>query len=215
MHRLVILCAVVGLSSLLTVSDACASDVPGAAPLHEAESDIDGGRMRAGIEALGGAGFATGGVSGPVVGMNVRLGWQFDRRVAVCLQGAAFWWDSSKTATSSSTTATGSYGLQVTPMFSLTPNDTIDLAAGPSLDVIGTPHTTAVLVDAASPAQERTIYSGSAFGMHGRFAVLLHEVSKVSPRARVGLALSAQMHATFVDRGIVSMFTLGLGSEWY
>lgn len=199
MRRLVTLCAVVASMNVLTVSDASASDAPAASPLHDTEANIDGGRLRGGIEALAGAGFATGGVSGPLVGMDLRVGWQFGRRVAVSLQGAVFWWDSSKTAISASTTAHGSFGLQLTPLFSLTPSDTIELAAGSSLDLIGTPSSETLLVAAASPRDDRTIYSTSAPGMHGRFAVLLHEVSKVSPRGR----------------GVVSMFTLGLGSEWY
>ena len=139
MRRLVTLCAVVASMNVLTVSDASASDAPAASPLHDTEANIDGGCLRGGIEGLGGAGFATGGVSGPLVGMDLRVGWQFARRVAVCLQGTVFWWDSSKTAISARTTAHGSFGLQLTPRLSLTPSDTIELAAGPLLDLIGTP----------------------------------------------------------------------------
>jgi hypothetical protein len=214
MQRVVVLCGVVASMTVLTVSDAIASDAPAGPRLHEAEADIDGGRLRAGIDGLAGAGFATGGVSGTVMGMALRLGWQLNRRFAACLQGTAFLWESSETAIAFQATGKGAFGFKLTPLLSLTPSDTIELAAGPSLDVIR-PQASTILVDAGSPREERTIYSTSAPGMHGRFAVLFHEVSKHSPRERVGLALSAQMHATFVERGVVTMLTLGLGSEWY
>jgi len=181
-------------------------------PVEEAE--VDDGRVRIGFDVDGGVG-ADAGASGLLFGAKLRLGWQFDRRAAACLQGSVVWWDRSETR-GNGVTASGAVGAQLTPLFSFTPSDMFEIAAGPSLDPLTT-------LRSVSPASSGTAssrgslvtFSGTYVGAHGRFAVLLGKGPNPRSGRRTALAIGADVHTTFVEGSVLGFFTLGVGREWY
>jgi hypothetical protein len=200
MHRGVVFWGLVASMGAVGESSASASD------------EVDHGGVRIGFDAHGGAG-AGHGVSGPVFGMKLRLGWQFDHRVAACLQGSTFWWDSSETRNPSGTTANGAIGFHLTPIFSFTPSDLFDIAAGPSLDLL-VPISESTVVSSTTSSGNDSIY-GTHLGIHGRFAVLLGEGPSPESGRRTGFSIGGDIHTTLVDGGVIGFFTLGVGTEWY
>lgn len=199
MHKLVVVGGLVSSMGVLAASPARATE------------EVDGG-VRIGFDLHGGVG-AGEGVSGPVFGMKLRLGWQFDHRVAACLQGAIFWWDSSETRSGGGATSRGAFGFQLAPIFSFTPSDLFEIAAGPSLDQLLSISSSNVLSSTTSSAND-PIY-GTHLGIHGRFAVLIGKGPSPESGRRTGFSIGADIHTTLVDGGVLGFFTVGVGTEWY
>ena len=180
-----------------------------------ASTHADDGRLRAGLDFFGGYG-AGGGASGPVYGARIRLGWQLDRHAAVYLQGAVLYWDSTQVSTRSGAIASGEYGFNLTPMLSFTPNDFIEIAAGPSFDGLVTGRAVADASSSASRAGGDSVtYAGTYLGAHGRFAAHFASAPKPDTGRRVSFTLSGDLHATFAEATVPSFLTLGVGADWY
>ena len=175
----------------------------------------DDGRLRSGLDLFAGVGFG-GGSSGPVYGARIRMGWQLDHLAAVYLQGAVAFWDSSPVNAPSGDTAPGAFAFQLTPMFSFTPRDVLEIAAGPSLDRL---ETNGEVVNSFSTASgvsgDRVRYDSNYLGVHGRFAGHFGGPPDADTGRRVSFTMCGDIHATFAEGSVLSFFTAGVGVDWY
>lgn len=189
---------------------------PAPAPYKEGEPPEQGdeGRIRVGFNLN--AGLGTGNrLRGGTVGATFRLGYQIDHLMAVYGQVSPFVFFggySNSAGTDASLSAIG--GFQFTPMFSLTPVDIFEIAAGPSLDKL-TGGSAGGSVTTTSVSTNGSAYSSFYFGLHGRAALHLGGKPNTKTGRRVGFSLGLDVHPTFGEGGTVTFITLGLGADWY
>ena len=180
---------------------------------HGEDYENDEGRLRIGFDFFGGTGTGNE-TSGPTIGVTFRVGYQLQRLMAVYANLSAFVWFGSTDRTyqgqSFDLSAIGGY--HFTPMFSLTPLDWLEIAAGPSLDKIagGSSKT-----DFATENSSAVAYSGFYFGLHGRVA--FHIGGRPNPQTgrRVSFTIGLDLHPTFAEGTTVTLYTIGLGADWY
>ena len=175
-----------------------AFDAHAADPLDSEEP----ARARVGFNINGGIGSGQN-VSGPVLGSTIRVGWQFNRLTAVYGQLSPYIWLPSRGHGSSLFAA----GCQFTPMISLTPRDVIELAAGPSLDLL-TSGASSSDGNASGP------FSGRKAAIHLRVAIHVVDRNPETGR-RKGFTFGLDLHPTFAEGGWFTFYTLGLGYDWY
>jgi len=202
---------------VLVAAQAAAQDVPTApsSPPPTATS-ADHGRLRIGLNANGGVG-AGGGAVGPLFGATVRIGWQLDHLMAVYAQPSVFWWFSSEVRSADGSSTRGAVGLQLTPLFALTPADLLEVAAGPSVDRLQTA-SSSTPVSERSSAGDRITYWSFYFGLHGRVALHVPAIAaRPTPQTsrRRGFTVGADLHSTFAEGKALAFLTLGLGADWY
>ena len=189
---------------------------PGAAPPPrgpaEEPEEKDEGRLRVGFNLNGGVGSGSN-RSGLTLGATFRLGWQVNRLIGAYGQVSPIVWfgvASDKTATSFS--AIG--GFQFTPLFSLTPADLIELAAGPSLDKLSGGGASAGVTGGTATAGV-SAFSGLYFALHGRVALHIGGKPNTSTGRRTSFTIGFDVHPTFADGSTITFYTVGLGADWY
>jgi hypothetical protein len=187
---------------------------PAPAPYKEGEPSEQGdeGRIRVGLNVNGGIGTGDK-LYGGTIGATFRIGYQIDHLMAVYGQVSPFvFFGGYKDATNLKVSAIG--GFQFTPMFSLTPIDLLEIAAGPSLDKLagGTP---SVSTGDNSVTAGATVYSSFYIGLHGRVALHLGGKPNVKTGRRFGFTIAGDLHPIFAEGGTLTFVTLGLGVDWY
>ena len=180
----------------------------------EPSSHADDGRFRSGFDLFAGVGFG-GDASGPVYGARIRMGWQFDRLAALYLQGAIAYWDSSSEATTTGATASGAFAFHLTPVFSFTPRDIIEIAAGPSFDHLETSKTESTLLSGSRVGATGVTYDSNYLGVHGRIAGHFGGQPRADTGRRVSFTTTGDIHATLAEGSVLTFFTIGVGVDWY
>ena len=207
-------------AALWIVASFAVGTVPSAAYAQEAtpapvSEPRDEPRLRIGFDVVGGWGVG-GGTSGSVVGGSVHGGLQIDRRLAIYLQGTIFYWASAeKKSASGRGVSEGALGAQLTPLFSFTPIDAIEIAAGPSCD--------ALIPASTSVPEEQTTNTGGDSGthdifypgMHGVVALLVQGRPRGDDGRRTSYKLQAIVHPTIAKGDVIMLVTGGLGIDWY
>jgi len=195
---------------------ASASPLPAPAPSPDKDREPpeqgDEGRVRVGFNVNGGIG-AGDQLYGGTIGATFRIGYQIDHLMAVYGQISPFvFFGGYKDSSQVKVSAIG--GFQFTPMFSLTPVDLLEIAAGPSVDKLagGTPSLSAT---SDSVTAGGTVYTGFYFGLHGRVALHIGGKPNMKTGRRVGFTLGADVHPIFAEGGTLAFVTLGLGADWY
>jgi hypothetical protein len=198
---------------------------PGTAPLPapapgryregEEQEPGDEGRLRIGFNVDGGLG--TGGnFKGPAIGATFRIGWQLDKLMAIYGQVGVVLWvaTSSETLAGKSFDASAIGGYRFTPMFSLTPVDLFEVAAGPSLDNLSG-GSSSTSIAGTTLTQEVKAYTGYYFGIHARAALHIGGKPNMKTGRRVSFTIGFDVHPTFAEGSTIMFYTLGLGGDWY
>lgn len=172
----------------------------------EHKDDEYEGRLRIGFNINGGYGTA-GNLSGPTFGGTFRVGWQIDALMGAYYQISPMVWAGSVSG-ASNLSISAIAGVQNSFMFSLTPADIIEVAAGPSADYLGGGSSSVGGVTAASA------FGGVYLGIHGRVALHLGGRNPQTQRRR-GFTLGGDIHPSFTPGDVSTFFTLGLGGDWY
>jgi len=158
-------------------------------------------RLRIGFNVGGGYAIVDGG-GGPAVGVGFRIGAQLNRLMGVYYQTGA----NVLVATGpGNTSAAAAAFIPNSAMFSLTPVDLFEVAAGPSLDYFGL---------AAASTSAASAGGGIAFGVAGRAALHLGGRNAETGR-RKGFTIGVDVHPIFVGGGVAVPITLGLGADWF
>lgn len=174
------------------------------------EEEFDGGRLRIGFTINGGLGTQSAGgfsLSGPVFGGTFRIGYQITELVAVYGNITPFVWAAGVSGTNL-VSASAAAGILTSPMVGLTPIDLLEVAAGPSIDYIGAASST------VTTAGSSTSGGGDvAIGIHGRVGLILGGRKETGRRR--GFTISGDVHPIFTSGAVTTLFTLGLGADWY
>jgi len=187
-----------------------APEPPTAPPTH-----ADDGRLRFGFDLFAGAGFG-GDAAGPVYGARIRFGWQVDRLAGVYLQGAVALWDSQPVNAPAGVTTPGVFAFQLTPLFSFTPSDLFEIAAGPSLDRLETNGQIASSLSTGSRiGADGVTYDSNYLGVHGKLAAHFGGPPREDTGRRVSFTIAGDFHATLAEGRALSFFTAGVGVDWY
>ncbi len=180
---------------------------------HAQERSTDGARVRGGFSLvagpyvpLGASGAATTGAAG---GVTLRIGAQFNHYVGLYVQSqnlvGAIGAQSSSGALSGALMGHSQNAL----MASLTVFHVLEIAAGPSFDVLAFGNCDSASLSCGSGVE-------AALGGHVRTAINLGGWGPTTAR-RFGLSLSADLHPTkYVgqDGGLLAL-TFGLGLDWF
>lgn len=156
-------------------------------------------RLRFGVSGLGG-GFV-GSTHGGEGGVAVRLGVQLDDVVAIYVQGQGLVGEYVPDPRPTSLVGFAFHSLMV----DFTLLDTIQLGAGPSLDVIWA-------CDATNAGAYYCGRSGAYFGGDFRAAIIVHHTG---PRHRAGVVFSIDAHPTWVYDELLGTLVFGIGGELY
>lgn len=189
-------------------------DLPASAQSASEHPRVDGGRVRAGFDFDFGVGADDGSV-GPLLGLKGRLGWQFSHRVGAYLQGGVFNWQGSEKTSASGSSAQGAMAFQATPLFSLTPRDSLEFALGPSLDYVVTGASSAPASEGGASGKRLVVYDRSYPAAHARFALHMDSRQKVETSRRFSLTVGADAHTTFAEGIVLAFVTAGFGLDWY
>jgi hypothetical protein len=175
------------------------------------DEPADEGRLRIGFDIAGGAG-AGADISGPFLGATLRVGWQLNHLMAVYGQVTPYAWfgatDKSVAGQKVEMKAIG--GFQFTPLFSLTPINLLEIAAGPSLDRLAG-GSAGGSVAGASVSE----FSGMYFALHGRIALHVGGKPNTTTGRRTSFTIGGDIHPTFVEGNTLTFYTVGLGADWY
>jgi len=197
------------------VAPATPAPAAGGAPAAGAaakDPDHEEGRLRIGFNFLN-AGIGTGGnLSGPMFGATFKIGYQLNRLMGVYGNISPFVWvgssDQTVTPGGASVDIGAIAGTQLTPVFSLTPVDIFEVAAGPSLDYL-TGGGVSTNVAGTSAGGFSSVY----FGLHGKVALHLGGRNEETGR-RKGFTIEGNVHPTFAEGSTLTFFTVGLGYDW-
>lgn len=189
-----------------------ATTQPAAAAAPTPADDGGEGRLRIGFNFLNG-GLGTGGnLSGPALGATLKIGYQFNDLMGLYGNISPFVWigSSSETVVGQSVDIGAITGVQLAPLFSLSPVDIFEVAAGPSLDYL----TGGGVSTSVAGAGETTVggFSSAYFGLHAKAA--LHLGGRSDTGRRRGFTIEGNLHPTFAEGSTVTFFTLGLGYDW-
>ncbi|MDB4940734.1 MAG: hypothetical protein JWP97_268 [Labilithrix sp.] len=200
---------------------ATASTLPAAPPARYTEGanveqePADEGRLRIGFNLNGGRGSGHD-TSGPALSGTFRIGYQFDHLMALYANLTALAWIGSTDRTfagkSVDLSAIGAY--QLSPIFSLTPTNWLELAGGPSLDRMTGGTTKNTFID-STLTSENYAYSGFYFGLHGRLAFHIGGKPNTTTGRRTSFTIGLDLHPTFAEGAAITFFTVGLGADWY
>lgn len=192
--------------------------VPAApAPYREGgdQEPKDEGRVRGGFNFNGGIG--TGNNSkGFAGGLSGRLGWQLNHLMAIYGQISLVGWvgATDKKGLGQDVEFSAITGWQLTPMFSLTPVDLLELAAGPSLDRLSG-GSAGASIGGNTVSAGVSAFSGFYFGVHGRAALHIGGKPSSMTGRRVSFTIGFDVHPTFGEGTTITLYTLGLGADWY
>ncbi len=192
-----------------TAAPATAAPANGGAPAPTVDDKEEQGRLRIGFNFLN-AGVGSGGdLSGPFIGATFKIGYQFNRLMALYGNITPFVWIGSSDAAKAANVSIGVItGTQLTPLFSLTPADIFEVAAGPSLDYLS---------GGSSSAGPGGVsvggFSGIYFGAHGKLALHLGGRNEETGR-RKGFTIEANIHPSFTPGAAVTFISGGLGFDW-
>jgi hypothetical protein len=178
----------------------------GGAPATEEEQ----GRLRIGFNFLN-AGIGSGGtLSGPFIGATFKIGWQFNRLMGLYGNITPFVWiGSSDQQVAGAKVDIGAIaGTQLTPLFSLTPADIFEVAAGPSLDYLSGGSVSSGVAGSSAGG-----FSGVYFGLHGKVALHLGGRNEETGR-RKGFTIEGNIHPSFTPGDATIFMTGGLGYDW-
>ncbi len=178
-------------------------------PAGGAEDKEEQGRLRIGFNFLN-VGVGSGGdLSGPFIGATFKIGWQFNRLMGLYGNITPFVWIGSSDAAKAANVSIGAIaGTQFTPLFSLTPADIIEIAAGPSLDYLSGGG-----VSAGANGDTVGGFSSVYFGAHGKVALHLGGRNEETGRRR-GFTIEGNIHPSFTPGSAVTFITGGLGYDW-
>ena len=183
-----------------------------AAPAAGAPADDEKGehgRLRIGFNFLNAGIGKAGDLSGPFIGATFKIGWQFDRLMGLYGNISPFIWIGSSSAASASNVSIGAItGTQLTPLFSLTPADIFEVAAGPSLDYL-TGGGASVGPGGSTVGGFSSVY----FGLHGKVALHLGGRNEETGRRR-GFTIEGNVHPSFTPGDAALFITGGLGYDW-
>jgi len=197
-------------TSTTTTTAPAGSGAAGASGAAAADDDHEEGRLRIGFNINGGVGTGAN-ISGPTIGATFRIGWQFNRLMAVYGNLSPYVWIGSSDNVANGASLGAIAGFQTTPMFSLTPIDLLELAAGPSVDYLSGGG-----VETTANGASTTVggFSSVYFAVHGRLALHLGGRNPDTGR-RKGFTIGADIHPTFAEGSTLTFFTVGLGADWY
>ena len=184
--------------------------VPGApagAPVDKDKEEE--GRLRIGFNFLNAGVGSAGDLSGPFIGATFKIGWQFNRLMGLYGNITPFVWIGSSSAAGAANVSIGAItGTQLTPLFSLTPADIFEVAAGPSLDYLsgGSVSTGAAGASAGG-------FSSVYFGAHAKVALHLGGRNEETGRRR-GFTIEGNIHPSFTPNDTALFIFGGLGYDW-
>jgi hypothetical protein len=188
-----------------------APGAPGAGPVDKDKDKAEEGRLRIGFNFLNAGVGSAGDLSGPFIGATFKIGWQLDRLMGIYGNISPFVWIGSSSTAGSNASVGAISGTQLTPLFSLTPADIFEVAAGPSLDYL-----TGGGVEVKT-ANGGTITAGGFssvyLGLHGKAALHLGGRNEETGRRR-GFTLEANVHPSFTPDNTALFITGGLGYDW-
>lgn len=195
---------------------AAAAPAAPAGPAAGAPADADKpeqGRLRIGFNFLNAGVGSAGDLSGPFIGATFKIGWQFDRLMGLYGNISPFVWIGSSSAANAggaSASIGAITGTQLTPLFSLTPADIFEIAAGPSLDYL-----TGGSAEVKTAAGTATAggFSSVYFGLHGKVALHLGGRNEETGRRR-GFTIEGNVHPSFTPGDAALFITGGLGYDW-
>ena len=151
--------------------------------------------------------------SATVASATVRVGWQVNHLIGVYGQVTPYAWlggTDSKSAAGQKVEVSAVGGFQFTPLFSVTPFDILEIAAGPSLDRLSG-GTAGVSTNGASASA----YSGMYFAAHGRVALHIGGKPNTQTGRRTSFTIGGDIHPTFAEGNTLTFYTVGLGADWY
>lgn len=173
----------------------------------------DGVRVRGGISLVGGPYVPTGvsgmSTTGGAAGLSFRIGVQINHYVGVYMQSQNLFGGIYAQSSSGAQSGALMGHSQNSLLASVTLAHVLELAAGPSVDVLGFGN-----CDSATLACGTGVETG--LGGHARAAILLGGWAPTSAR-RFGFSLSADVHPTrYVGQngGLVGVM-FGLGLDWF
>jgi len=188
---------------------AAAPGAPAGAPVDKDKDKAEEGRLRIGFNFLNAGVGSAGDLSGPFIGATFKIGWQLDRLMAIYGNISPFVWIGSSSAPGASNVSIGAItGTQLTPLFSLTPADIFEVAAGPSLDYL-TGGGAAVGPGGSTVGGFSSVY----FGLHGKVALHLGGRNEETGRRR-GFTIEGNVHPSFTPGDAALFMTGGLGYDW-
>ncbi|MDB4939379.1 MAG: hypothetical protein JWP87_6351 [Labilithrix sp.] len=177
---------------------------------NAAGDDKEEGRLRIGFNFLNVGVGSAGNLSGPFIGATFKIGWQFNRLMGLYGNITPFVWIGSNSAASAAGVDIGAIaGTQLTPLFSLTPADIFEVAAGPSLDYLSGGGASSSATGGATAGA----FSGVYFGVHGKVALHLGGRNEETGRRR-GFTIEGNVHPSFTPGDAALFLTGGLGYDW-
>jgi len=188
---------------------AAAPGAPAGAPVDKDKDKPEEGRLRIGFNFLNAGVGSAGDLSGPFIGATFKIGWQLDRLMGIYGNISPFVWIGSSSAASTANVSIGAItGTQLTPLFSLTPVDIFEVAAGPSLDYLSGG-------GVSSGVGGSTVggFSSIYFGLHGKVALHLGGRNEETGRRR-GFTIEGNVHPSFTPGDAALFMTGGLGYDW-
>lgn len=199
--------------STLALAAAVAALSLGASDARAQGRSTDGVRVRGGISLVGGPYIPTGvsgmSTTGGAAGLSFRIGVQINHYVGVYVQSQNLFGGIYATNASGAQSGALMGHSQNALLASVTLAHVLELAAGPSVDVLGFGN-----CDSATLACGTGVETG--LGGHARAAILLGGWAPTSAR-RFGFSMSADIHPTkYVGQngGLVGVM-LGLGLDWF
>jgi hypothetical protein len=176
---------------------------------NAAADDKEEGRLRIGFNFLNAGIGSAGDLSGPFIGATFKIGWQFNRLMGLYGNITPFVWIGSTSAPAAAGADIGAIaGTQLTPLFSLSPADIFEVAAGPSLDYLSGGGATVGGATVGGSA-----LSGVYFGVHGKLALHLGGRNEETGR-RKGFTIEGNIHPSFTPNDAALFMTGGLGYDW-
>ncbi len=186
-----------------------AAGAPAGAPADADKDKAEQGRLRIGFNFLNAGVGSAGDLSGPFIGATFKIGWQIDRLMGIYGNISPFVWIGSSSAASAANVSIGAItGTQLTPLFSLTPADIFEVAAGPSLDYLS-----GGSVSSGAGGASAGGFSSVYFGLHGKLALHLGGRNEETGRRR-GFTIEGNVHPSFTPGDAALFLTGGLGYDW-
>ena len=192
-----------------------ATAAPGAAagaPVDKDKDKEEEGRLRIGFNFLNAGVGSAGDLSGPFIGATFKIGWQFNRLMGLYGNISPFVWIGSNSKAGSNVSIGAITGTQLTPLFSLTPADIFEVAAGPSLDYL-TGGGASVTNTPGGGSATAGGFSSVYFGLHGKVALHLGGRNEETGRRR-GFTIEGNVHPSFTPGDAALFLTGGLGYDW-
>ncbi|MBL8678699.1 MAG: hypothetical protein JNK05_06020 [Myxococcales bacterium] len=213
-RRTITLATALSLAALPALGQAQSTrPAPASPPAQVAQPARDGVRLRGGIALVAGPYLPYGTTNlqstGGAAGLAVRFGAQFNHYVGLYVHSQNLGGAIGAQSTSGTVSGAVMFHSQNALLASITIAHTVEMGAGPSLDVLAFGN-----CDSASLSCASGINTG--LGAHARFALLLGGWNPSGPR-RFGMSISADLHPIkYVgqDGGLLAT-VFGLGLDWF